>query len=179
MKDFLTWCEVQGYRGIGNSEMRAMAQAQQTGQGYRSPTMKSGDVYFDTGPQAQQTAMNYVFQGGGGDAKLGANTNSAGRGYVLNMNVPDDQAHQPDFATDTGHTGSTPDSYRAVKQMTPNYAPTYQRVMPNPQGPMKFGDMTIARPPVVGKEKQLEPLLQRYNRFANYMQSKQNPSGSP
>jgi hypothetical protein len=173
MIDFKNWLEaVVGKRGIGPGEMRTMAQSQQSGQGYTSPTMKSGAVYFDTGDDAEHTAMSYIHQGGGGDHRLGNNNKAAGRGYILNVNAPDDAVQNPDFQTDTGKQVAGKDSYRVVPQMQPAYAPTYKKVMPNPQGPMKFGGGTIARPPIVSQEKPLEPFLQRYNRFKDYLQQK-------
>lgn len=154
-KDFM---EVQGYRGIGSSEMKNIAQ----GKNYNS-SMKSGDVYFDTGDDAKTTAMNYINQGGGGDPKI---NNAGKKGYLLNMNVPDEDANQPDFKTDTGVDQVHP-SYKAVKQMNSKYVPSFQTVRPDPRGPMKIGDMSIARQPIVGKSRNTEKFMQTYNRMFN------------
>lgn len=164
MKTFREWLQakedVQGYRGVGPEEIRKASQG-----AYSSPTMRSGDVYFDTGPDAHDTAVNYVNQGGGGDPKLGAKQ-VTGKGYVMGINAPDDVAHRPDFAKDTGHdVVQGNQTYQAVPSMKPEYLSTIQSVRPNPQGPMNFGSVSIARPPIIGKPRDAQRFMQTYNRM--------------
>jgi hypothetical protein len=159
---FKDWLEgVEGVRGSRPDELRALAAAARTGGGIQS-SMKSGDVYFDTGPNAQNTGIQYAMQGGGGSNK----SVQGQKGYVFHIDAPEDQVKDPNYAVDLGvDAGEHPEGYKVVGAMKPEFIPKFQRVRRDPRGPIKWGsgDFTIDRPYQVGKPRDLQKFITRYN----------------
>ena len=145
MLKFREWMEVKGYRGVSTDELRSLAKAKQTGQGYSAAKEIGGDVAFDSDEKAGPGTAGTYFSGSGQK-----------KGYMYQINAPEDQV-RPRYA-------DLPDnSYKVVQPMKPEYVPTFRKLTARP--PIQVGDMTIQQQPKLDKVRDTNRFLDRYNRL--------------